>query len=153
MKNLLLLAFLFFAGSQLPAQNDLPDCNDAPAIKKYLEENGFESTPTTILRATGKTDAKGISDYAQLLIREDGMKINMAQAMQKDIANGASEGFNVVAIITKNENFCDEDVQKIIANDFDKGKYDASYNIHIWDNPNSNEDLLFERVNTLVFDK
>ena len=154
MKNFIFISFfsLICFGPAF-GQNNSIDCHDANAIKQYLEKNGFEATPTTIIGTAEKTATGMVKDYAQLVISEDGLNINMAQALQKDIRAAESEGFNAVLIVTKNENFCDNEIRKIIFNNFDRGQYDTSINVHIWDAPDSPDDLLFIRYNPVVIRK
>ncbi len=150
MKNTFLLSFyvLLMAG-QAFSQNANIDCNDAQAIKQYFAQKGFESSPITILSTADKVDANMIVDHAQLIVKYKGADVNMAEMLQETVKAGASEGFNAVAIVTKNENLCNADLKRLILNDFDKDKYDTSVNAHIWDNPNSTEDLLFIRYNAV----
>ena len=131
------------------AQNQSIDCNDAQDIRGYLEKNTFKGVPTTIVGAADLVEVDMFYDYAQLTIILDGKETNMAEVLQTNVRAGASEGFNTAAIVTKNENFCDESLKAIIFNDFDKAKYDSSINAHIWNNPDSDEDLIFTRVNPI----
>ena len=150
MKKLSLLSFfMLLALCQSFAQNTTVDCNDAQAIKSYLEKNGFIGVPATIVGMADAVDAEMIYDHAQLIVLMGGEEINIAEGLQKDVKAGASEGFNSAALITKNENFCDATIKSIIYNDFDKAKYDSSINVHIWDNPDSEEDLVFTRINPI----
>lgn len=135
------------------SQSEDIDCNDAQAIKQYFLKNGFESSPATIVSIADAVDANGIMDHAQLVILHKGANVNMVNVFQDNVKAGASEGFNAVAIVTKNENFCNKEIKRLILNDFDKDKYDTSVNAHIWDNPNSTEDLLFVRYNPIKINK
>lgn len=135
------------------AQSELADCNDALAIRAYLAAQGFESSPITITGATATTDLGNVRDFARLAITNEGTTVDLINQLKSEIAPGASEGFNTAAVITKNENFCDQAVKTVIYNDFDKDQYHSSVNIHIWDNPNSDNDLLLKRVNPIDISK
>ena len=149
MKNVFLLSVFMLLSFGAFAQNEIADCNNEQAIRQYLMKNGFTAVPATIVGTAEVVEANRVFDYAQLLVLAGGEKINMAEGLQKDVQAGASEGFTSVAIITKNENFCDNTIKSIIYNNFDKDKYDSSINVHIWDNPDSDNDLLFTRVNPI----
>ncbi len=153
MKNTLLLSFfMLLTMGQAFSQNENIDCNDAQAIKQFFMKNGFQSSPATIVSTADAIVSNGIMDHAQLVILHKGANVNMADMFQENVKAGTSEGFNVMATVTKNENFCNEEIKRLILNDFDKDKYDTSVNAHIWDNPDSTEDLLFVRYNPVKID-
>ena len=60
------------------AQNQSIDCNDAQAIRGYLENNGFKGVPTTIVGAADLVEVDMVYVYAQLTIILDGKETNMA---------------------------------------------------------------------------
>lgn len=135
------------------AQNEISDCNDAQAIKQYLTEQGFESTPVTIVGEAENIANNQIKDFAKLVVLKNGQNVSLAELVQKDIAASTSEGFTAGAVVTKNENFCEAASKAVIYNNFDKASYQFSVDIHVWDNPNSDQDLLFKRVNPIDFSK
>lgn len=150
----LLIFSIFFLSPGISQTNATFDCEDATAIRQHLEQNGFVGVPTKIVGPSGQVaDAELVLDFAELLIEMEGENVSMAQVLERDVRAGKSEGFSAIGIVTKNENFCEEQVKPIIFNDFDKAKYDTSINVHIWENPNSDEDLVFTRYNYVDLNK
>lgn len=149
---LMLLFFQFMLAVSACSQTKQPDCNDAQGIKEFLEKHGFMASPTTVVGKADHLQSENVMDFADLIIKQDGLNINMAQPMELELEK-VDEGFKMGVIITKNENFCDDNVSEIIFNDYNKANYDVSINIHIWDDPKSDNDLLFMRFNEVDFEK
>lgn len=150
---MLVLVLQFLLAITACSQTKQPDCNDAQGIKQFLEQKGFiGGNPIKVVGKYVYPQSEFVMDFAGLLIEENGLNINMAQPIELDMKE-VGNGLRSVGIVTKNENFCDNDIRKIIFNDFNKSNYDLSINIHIWYDPESDNYIPFMRFNEVDYEK
>jgi len=143
------IAIYFFLLMSVPIWAQVDHLCDKPAeIRSYFQKRGFRAIPIEILGYASKLRYEDyIEDYAELAIARDGKEADITSFISGDLQKALRDGLNAKAIITSNENLCDRNIVDIISSDYHKKQYDASINIHLWQDPEEKQDLLFFRLN------
>jgi hypothetical protein len=123
-------------------------------IKSFFLSKGYKQVPINVYIISAKSQSKSriehrslqmIEDYSQLpYYDQEGTLLYPALYHQYDVDEMIAAGLTAKVVITKNENFCDPILNKLLMNKFHLDTFDYAAHEHIWRNPDgSGNDILF----------